>query len=71
LAATGLSLFAVQKLLASDSYLLLGEQGCLGTLCYSILVWFFVLKQNEKAAIGRRCWDVLALIRGRRKELQS
>ena len=70
-AATGLSLFALQKLLASDSYLLLGVQGCLGTLCYGILVWFFVLKQNEKAAIARRSWDVLALIRRGRKKLQS
>jgi len=70
-AATGLTLFALQRFLASDSYFLLAGQGCLGTLCYGILVWFFVLKQNERAMIARRCWDFLALIRGGRKELQS
>ena len=71
LAATGLLLFALQKLLASDSYLLLGVQGCLGTLCYGILVWFFVLKQNEKAAIARRLLGCPGIDPGGRKELQS
>jgi O-antigen/teichoic acid export membrane protein len=70
-AATGLLLFALQRLLMSDSYLLLVVHGCLGTLCYGILVWFFVLKPNERLAIVRRCCDFLALIWRGRKELQS
>jgi hypothetical protein len=68
-AATALSLFALQKLLASDSYVLLAVHGCLGTLCYGVLVWFFVLKPNERAAIVRRCFDFLAWFRRGRNEL--
>ena len=70
-AATGLLLFVLQKLLVSDSYLLLVVHGCLGTLCYGTLVWFFVLKPNERLAIVRRCCDFLILIRRGRKELPS
>jgi O-antigen/teichoic acid export membrane protein len=63
MAVTGCLLRVLQEFMVCNRYLVIVEQGCLGTLCYGWLAWFFVLRHEERLSLIHRCYGLIGLAR--------